>query len=77
MICGERHRYFYGVDPAQPEFPSQERAISTRVSGNWRVRCGHCGVSLMGHLGHDGPITEVTWTHDGNTWFGTFVYPGP
>lgn len=71
----ERHQFFFGVDPKQPEYPSNEKAICARVPGNWRVRCGHCGVSLMGHLGHDGPITEVIWRHDGTNWFGSFYFP--
>jgi hypothetical protein len=69
--CG-RHRFFFGVDPKQPEYPSQVAAIEARVKGNWRVRCGHCGVSLMGSLGDPGPVTELIWRHDGTSWFGSF-----
>lgn len=75
VTVSERHRFFFGVDPKQPEWPSQQRAIAKRVQGNYRVRCGHCGVSLMGELGHDGPVTEIIWRHDGTTWFGQFYLP--
>jgi hypothetical protein len=80
MICGgERHRFFYGVDPKQPEFPSQQKAIEARVQGNYRVTCGHCGVPLMGLLGHPGGVTDIIWRHDADSWFGTFsiVEPNP
>jgi hypothetical protein len=49
-----------------------ERAISSRIAGNWLVRCGHCGLSLGGLQGNEGPITDVTWRHDGKTFFGEF-----
>lgn len=71
---GERHRFFFGIDPKQPEWPSQQRAIAERIKGNYRVICGHCGVGLMGELGYEGPVTEIIWRHDGNTWFGTFTF---
>lgn len=71
---GERHALFFGLDPKQPEYPSHQRTIEARVKGNYRVHCGHCGVSLMGETGHPGGITEIVWTHDGSTWFGTFRY---
>lgn len=68
----ERHAYFFGTDPTNPTHPSHEKFIEARVKGNYRVICGHCGVSLMGHVGFEGPTTEIIWTHDGSTWFGTF-----
>lgn len=72
----DRHRFFFGVDPTQPEYPSQARAIAARVTGNYRVICGHCGVSLMGERGHEGPTTEIVWRHDGTNWFGSFSVRG-
>lgn len=69
----DRHAYFFGLDPTNPAHPSHEKAIEARVKGNYRVRCGHCGVSLMGHTGFEGPVTEIIWMHDGSTFFGTFT----
>lgn len=71
----DRHAYFFGLDPKNPTHPSHEKTIEARVKGNYLVRCGHCGVSLMGRLGYEGPVTEITWTHDGSSWFGTFCVP--
>ena len=68
----DRHRFFFGVDPTQPEYPQHQKAIAARVQGNYRVICGHCGVSLMGELGHEGPVTEIIWRQDGTSWFGSF-----
>lgn len=69
----ERHAFFFGPDPLHPLHPLHEQVIEARVKGNYRVRCGHCGVSLMGHLGFPGPVTEIIWRLDGDTWFGTFT----
>mgnify|MGYP001579770737 CR=1 FL=1 len=63
----DRHAYFLSSS-----FPSNERAIERRVSGNWHVRCGHCGVVLAGHRGWPGDSTEIVWRHDGRSWFGSF-----
>ena len=73
---GERHALFFGLDPKQPEYPSHQRAIEAHVKGNYRVICGHCGVTLLGETGHPGGITKVVWTHDGSSWFGMFRYSG-
>lgn len=69
----ERHALFFGLDPKQPEWPSHQRALVAHgVQGNYRLICGHCGVTLMGEVGHPGGITKILWTHDGSSWFGRF-----
>lgn len=68
----DRHAIFFGLDPKQPEHHSHQQAIASHVKGNYRVICGHCGVTLMGETGHDGGITHIRWTHDQSNWFGTF-----
>jgi hypothetical protein len=69
----ERHSFFFGLDPKQPEYPSHQKAIAGLNIGNYRVICGHCGVSLMGEVGHPGPVTEIIWTLAGDAWFGQFA----
>lgn len=69
----DRHAYFFGLDPKNPLHPGHERAIEARVKGSWRVYCGHCSVSLMGHVEDPiGYVTVIRWTHDGSSFFGRF-----
>lgn len=69
----DRHSFFLA------DWHTNERAISARIQGDWRVRCGHCGVSLGGCLGHGGPTTEIEWRHDQqrDMFFGTFAIREP
>jgi hypothetical protein len=75
----ERHAFFLGDPVADPDGHlrrSNMAAIERRVQGNYRVRCGHCGVALAGVIGAPGPVTEVVWRHDGSSFFGTFSVEG-
>jgi hypothetical protein len=61
-----RHKYFLA------SFPSNELAIERHVSGDWIVRCGHCGLGLAGSSGRGGGRTEIIWQQAPGTWFGSF-----
>lgn len=65
----ERHSIFLR------DWHLNERAISMQIAGDWLVRCGHCGISLGGCRGDEGPITEIEWRHDYNSFFGSFTLP--
>lgn len=67
----ERHAIFLR------DWHENSRAIEKRVKGNWRVRCGHCGVTLGALSDGTGDVaTELTWRHDGETFFGEFYLSG-
>lgn len=69
----EKHAFFFGFDPDLEVWRSNQRFIEARIKGNYRVRCGHCGVSLCGVLGHPGPVVEILWKLEGDSMFGTFT----
>lgn len=75
-LC-ERHAYFLGdqrFDPDDDLRRSNMRFIERHVSGSYRVRCEHCGVAICGLIAGTGPVSEVLWRHDGDSFFGTFTF---
>jgi hypothetical protein len=74
----ERHELFLGdplIDPDADLLRSNMRFIEKHVQGSYRVRCSHCGVAIAGLIIGTGPIYEVLWGHDGDSYFGTFKFP--
>lgn len=59
-----RHRWFLA------SWRQNDAALSRRFD-DWVVRCGHCR-GLIAGCGSSSAATEVIWSHDGSTWFGSF-----
>ena len=73
----ERHTFFLGdpeMDPDSHLLRSNLSFIEQHVHGNYRVKCEHCGVVICGLIVDAGPVSEISWRHDGDNWFGTFMF---
>jgi hypothetical protein len=71
MTC--RHEFFL------KDFASNEERITAMVGMDWRVRCGHCGMTIAGSNSTLGPSVEsqppvvILWRLKPNVWFGEFT----
>jgi len=76
MTC--RHQRFFFED-----FASNEKRITAMVGMDWKVRCGHCDVTIAGRNSTRGPGVKpqppviVHWKLTPGTWFGEFTVEDP
>ena len=72
MTCF-RHLFFFD------DFASNEERITAMVGMDWKVRCGHCGMTIAGRNSTRGPGVKpqppavILWRLKPDVWFGEFT----